>query len=237
MTQSSFDLEFNCCHECGEGPLSGAKKFCCRQHQNTYNARKRRNAKAKVWLRKNRYNMPVFGFPDKECEECGATFTPKSSKHRFCKKICRGRWSRKHKYGGKYTVRSRGSSAEKFIKSLLSHYNRRETLTDEFVFKLFEEQKGKCALSGKEMTYLTGEGYVPTNISIDKIDPENGYVEGNVQLVCRKANEIKRSSSDEELIEWCEAILSHKKNKNGNARDNRKKNLRVTSKSKNRGRK
>lgn len=56
--QSSFDLVFPGCQECGV-PLSiSSQKFCCKKHQNTYNARKRRTDYARAYQRKNKYGMP-----------------------------------------------------------------------------------------------------------------------------------------------------------------------------------
>lgn len=78
---------------------------------------------------------------------------------------------------------------------------------------LYEDQDGKCALSGYNMTYITGQGRVPTNISIDRIDSNMGYVEGNIQLVCRQSNVMKMELTMEQLAEWCEAIATNLKGK------------------------
>ena len=73
---------------------------------------------------------------------------------------------------------------------------------------LYEKQEGKCALSGRTMTYQTGEGRVPTNISIDRIDPKIGYELGNIQLVCIQANKMKAELSGNELRDWCLDIVN-----------------------------
>ncbi len=42
------------------------------------------------------------------------------------------------------------------------------------LYNCYHKQEGKCALSGQRMTWLTGQGKVDTNISLDRIDPEKG---------------------------------------------------------------
>ena len=85
----------------------------------------------------------------------------------------------------------------------------RGDLTPDFLFRLYVQQSGKCAVSGVELTYERGEGRVETNVSLDRIDNSLGYTEKNVQLVCLKANEMKGSSDYVELVDWCTAIIEH----------------------------
>ncbi len=65
-------------------------------------------------------------------------------------------------------------------------------ITPEYILSLFQEQMGQCALTGisfelKETTVIKG---VPNRLapSIDRIKPSEGYVMGNVRLVCFHAN-------------------------------------------------
>jgi hypothetical protein len=98
---------------------------------------------------------------------------------------------------------------------------------------IYHAQDGKCALSGEQMTHITGKGRVPTNISIDRIDSSKGYVPGNVQLVCAIINCMKNEHPQEEFIKFCQKVVD----KNQNPLDNRASDLRIESKKKNRGRK
>ena len=62
------------------------------------------------------------------------------------------------------------------------------------------------------MTYSHGSN--ATNISIDRIDSNLGYVKGNIQLVCYVVNIMKNNFSMNEFIAFCEKILNYNKNKN-----------------------
>lgn len=111
------------------------------------------------------------------------------------------------------------SDNEKFHKCLMmKFYNARDraksknlefNLTYEFIEQLWFEQNGKCALSNLPMTYLLGEGRVPTNVSIDKIDKNKGYIKENVQLVCNAVNQIKSDLNEDEMILFCESIIKN----------------------------
>lgn len=83
----------------------------------------------------------------------------------------------------------------------------RKHLTVEQLNQLYVKQKGKCALSGFELTAIRGKSAFPTNVSIDRIDNSKGYTIDNIQLVCRKANTMKGEETWEELLDWCTAIL------------------------------
>ena len=87
-------------------------------------------------------------------------------------------------------------------------------LTLDYLLELWNEQKGICALSGLQMTYERYNGRIGTNISIDKIDRDRGYVMGNVQLVCMACNQIKSDLSEEEMYNFCKKIVEQYENKN-----------------------
>jgi hypothetical protein len=64
------------------------------------------------------------------------------------------------------------------------------------------------------MTYQSGIGRVPTNISIDRIDSSLGYDPSNIQLVCVQANKMKAELNQKELVSWCSDIVEYDKKKN-----------------------
>lgn len=85
---------------------------------------------------------------------------------------------------------------------------RRQVNFDEFFLEeLYYRQAGQCAITGLPMTMTLGHGKVPTNASIDRINPSRGYEKSNVQLVCFIVNIMKYNMSMEDLVFWCEAII------------------------------
>lgn len=107
----------------------------------------------------------------------------------------------------------RGASYRNFLMSLRTKLSERRNLPIEYLCQLYENQEGKCAISGRELTFLTGQGYVATNISIDRIDSSIGYDEGNIQLVCRHVNIMKQQLLQDDLVSWCNDIVENDKRK------------------------
>ena len=71
----------------------------------------------------------------------------------------------------------------------------------DFLVKLYEQQDGRCAISGIPMTHIAGQGVIPTNISMDRIDNSIGYKKDNVQLTCRFINQAKMNMPMEQFTE------------------------------------
>jgi len=55
-----------------------------------------------------------------------------------------------------------------------------------------------------------GGGRKELNASIDRIDPHNGYLPNNVQLVCSRVNILKHNLTEDELYWWCKNIITLK---------------------------
>jgi hypothetical protein len=77
-----------------------------------------------------------------------------------------------------------------------------------YLLHIYEQQQGLCALSGVKMTYIAGNGRVPTNISLDRINSSVGYLRGNVQFVCDVVNRMKQDLTQIDLVMWCERIMA-----------------------------
>ena len=106
---------------------------------------------------------------------------------------------------------------ERGVTKRLSHCNSCERIrTAAFKSKkseTIEGQNGKCFYSGQEMTLLTdrqtvrkGGGYKKnrrTNISIDRINPNFGYLKNNTVLCCWVYNNLKQ---DLEIKAFLDAI-------------------------------
>lgn len=78
-------------------------------------------------------------------------------------------------------------------------------LTTEYMYKLYLQQEGRCALSGAALTI---EKRTKDVLSIDQINAGGGYVEGNVQWVTWAVNRAKGDLSMPQFIELCAMVLA-----------------------------
>lgn len=193
--------------------------FCSLRCKDAYSHKvKRRLKEAKnskeyhrLWQKYCRYHMPIEGFSEKSCPGCESLFIPKTRTQIYCCKKC-GNSARRHDPERQNTYRQHqidyaNRSVEHFIGRLLNKKSRNRHLRKEYVMGIYDAQRGKCALSGIQMTHITGHGRVATNISIDRIDSDKGYIEGNIQLVCHAVNIAKNSWSQDVFIDFCRKIV------------------------------
>ncbi len=103
----------------------------------------------------------------------------------------------------------RRSKPSQFLLHLLTLRQKRLHLSKEYLVSLFADQGGLCALSGLPMTTIRGEGRLPTNASIDRIDGAKGYVPGNIRLVCLQANGARDEWGDEQLLAFCKTVVQY----------------------------
>lgn len=197
--------------------------FCCRKCRDAYKHRvQRRLAQAeshaeyqRLWQQYNVYHKPIDGYPEIECPGCGVRFKPITSVQKYCCKKCgdriRAHDPAKKALYKKNQERYASSSARHFIGRLLNKKSRGRHLNLDYVMGLYDAQQGLCALSGVPMTHVAGQGRIATNISIDRIDSNKGYEEGNIQLVCCAVNIAKSSWSQDEFIELCRKIVDYNK--------------------------
>ena len=83
-------------------------------------------------------------------------------------------------------------------------------ITREWVINKFNEQGGKCAMSGIpfQMAYEMG-GRREHALSLDQIVPSGGYTEKNTQLVVWAVNEMKKRMPLQKFVGLCCAIAHH----------------------------
>ena len=85
-------------------------------------------------------------------------------------------------------------------------------LTLEFLWELYEKQKGLCALSGLPIEFetrlgaLNKNGYQRRTASLDRIDSSKGYLRSNVQWVHKEINQMKSCRTDKEFISLCNTV-------------------------------
>lgn len=68
----------------------------------------------------------------------------------------------------------------------------------EYLLKLWKQCDGKCEKLGIQMTIIDGVH----KVSIDRLDNDKGYIEGNIQLVCWVWNNMKQALDDKTLDKY-----------------------------------
>lgn len=107
----------------------------------------------------------------------------------------------------KVYVQEKNSTLTETIKGILrgiekskKRTNKGFELTLEFLLDLWSKQGGMCALTGIQMTHTKGKGtHYFSNLSVDRIDSNLGYIKNNVQLVCMWSNGAKGTFTMEEF--------------------------------------
>jgi hypothetical protein len=90
-------------------------------------------------------------------------------------------------------------------------------LSPEYLWRLYERQKGKCALTGVDL--VLNRSLKNNNVnwdvitaSVDRIKSDCGYEDGNVWWVHKEVNRLKNNYSMDELLYWCKLLV----NRHGN---------------------
>lgn len=78
-------------------------------------------------------------------------------------------------------------------------------LSIEYGWSLFESQNGKCAISGVPIFFM-GNRSIETTASLDRIDSDLGYIDGNVWWVHKDVNALKSDFPLHQFVMWCKII-------------------------------
>lgn len=92
-----------------------------------------------------------------------------------------------------------GMRRYKEIKRGASERNHLFSISIQYLWKLFLEQSRQCALSHLPLD-------IRTTASLDRIDNNRGYVNGNVQWVHKDINFMKQDLSQAEFIHYCKLV-------------------------------
>lgn len=86
------------------------------------------------------------------------------------------------------------------------------TITIEYIWKLFLQQNRKCAITKLPLDVIhCGDRRYQhkCTASLDRIDSKKGYIEGNVQWVHKKINQIKLDMNQKEFIYLCHLVVQN----------------------------
>ena len=133
---------------------------------------------------------------NKKCQDCKRPFKAKRIDDMFCKKSCGKRYRKNHSWAG-------------YLQGFLYKNRKDQGLTLNILLKTYEAQNGLCALTGVEMTRITGQGSVTTNASVDRIEAGGPYVGSNIQLVCFAVNSFRSDKSIAEYVWWCKKVVDY----------------------------
>ena len=101
------------------------------------------------------------------------------------------------------------SHAKKLLRDARKRARRKGVLMDishADICDLHAKQEGVCALSAVVMLYGADSIGSPYAMSIDRIDPAEGYVLGNVQLVTRATNNAKSTMDTSTFVDMCTCV-------------------------------
>lgn len=82
-------------------------------------------------------------------------------------------------------------------------------ITIEQAWHKFQQQKGKCALSGVELCFVISGDYKSKTASLDRIDSKLGHTIDNIQWVHKDLNIMKGTFSSEKFFELCSLVMNH----------------------------
>lgn len=187
----------------------------------------------KLWIVKSEFRYDNRRMLVIACPKCGLEYEIRKTnyrKERTCR-ACRFTAQNRSNYG---KHRGAGSLTKSFYSYFRFTAKRRQiewNVSVEYLWGLAVAQDMKCALSGLEIVFPTvTDGYGNSDLSIqeqqkirfghgkvnvaslDRIDSEHGYVEGNVQWVCKWMNIMKNGLENDEFIHLCHLVASRHAN-------------------------
>ena len=145
---------------------------------------------------------------DRICKFCGAELTPGASgyvcskcRHQSAKERWRTNWAA-YLHNRLRIARSRAKR-----KGL------EFSIDLEYCMSVLAEQDYRCALTGLPFTRsATGDDM---DMTLDRIDSDLGYVQGNLSLIGYRVNQMKSDLTQQKLLWWCKTIANHDTDRTG----------------------
>jgi hypothetical protein len=80
----------------------------------------------------------------------------------------------------------------------------------DYLMKVYQRQRGYCAVSQLPMHLTTDQSDL--SASPDRVDIKQGYIDGNVRLVCSRVNLMRSTLNDHDFVWWCRAVVNNSGN-------------------------
>lgn len=134
---------------------------------------------------------------------------------------CQSCASKSHDLPDEFTIRWIGNSIGEVTGTMFSHIRSKArerdmefNISKEYLSDLFEKQSHKYALSGIPITLSkkiksNNPDFSFITASVDRIDSNIGYVEGNIQWVHKDINRMKMNYNNEYFIQTCKLIAKN----------------------------
>ena len=91
-----------------------------------------------------------------------------------------------------------------------SKRNLEMSISIDYAWGLYLSQGKKCAVTGIPIYFpRTRKTANKSTASLDRIDNTKGYIEGNVQWVHKKINQIKMDLTIEDFFELCKSVVNY----------------------------
>ena len=86
---------------------------------------------------------------------------------------------------------------------------------ESYLKDIWDKQEGICPFAGVKMSLRTikdalSSAVTPYSASVDRIDNSIGYVMGNIRFICHMANIARNRYSDDQVIEFCKLVSTHR---------------------------
>ena len=150
------------------------------------------------WKAKRRIKRPKIT-NQKECLWCNNIFQiPNQRGQRDRKFCCECENLHKNVFGDKISIIVGSSVSTARVRA--KEQNLPFDITTDYVY-MISPKDGMCPILGTPMRINTRY-----TLSIDKIVPEKGYTQGNIQIISLKANQMKNDATNAELLKFSQYI-------------------------------
>lgn len=159
-------------------------------------------------------------WPDKQCLGCSVLIPPREDRKRrknYCEECIR---SKKAEYARRYYHLSDKAKPSR-DRAFKKHQEKYKT---DIRYRLYTRSRARAQSEGMDFNITQEDIIVPDicpilktpfeyktyyTASLDRIDSLKGYVKGNIQVLSHKANAMKNSATDSELLMFADWINLH----------------------------